>query len=74
MPVKTPRKKAEEVQHLEGWNFHEMKTNLYSPCKTCSVKANEFFYRHVRPEPGAGILITEVRCLDCAKKIIDKTQ
>lgn len=70
MTVKTPRRKVHGVvtPHLEGWNFHEMKTNLYSPCKTCGVKANEFFYRHVRPELGAGILVTEVKCLDCAKK------
>jgi hypothetical protein len=65
MPVKTPRKKDSEIPKLDGWTFHEMKTNLYTPCEDCGVKASEFFYQHYRPEPEAGILKTRVKCQSC---------
>ena len=68
MQVKTPRKKDAEIPKLDGWMFHEMKTNLYTPCEDCGVKASEFFYQHFRPEPGAGILKTRVKCPPCAVK------
>lgn len=63
----TKQRGRKDPPRLQGWTYHESKTNLFTICAECKTRAREMFYKYERA-PGASVGITTAICLSCAEK------